>query len=248
VTPPGGRRGAGAGQLVVRPHHPRRRAALALLAVLAGGGAGFGLWSWGHVQAGYDLSSLREHNHRLRSALESRRAEVARLQQQVADLRQARKVDRQSGTDLRHTVEQLQDKILELRQEVSFYRGIVSPSDAQAGLSIEELRLHKAGGPHQYYYRLVLIQALKHERRVSGEVRVTAYGERDGQAVSLPLGRFEDGHKDSLHFSFRYFQELDGMFVFPGGFVPARLEVRVRPRGRGGKEVDRSYDWATLFG
>ncbi len=245
------RASAAAGQpprLVVRPQHPRRRILLIGLVVAALGLGGWGLWILGRDQGGHELGTLRADSTRLRHALAARRAQVTRLQQQLADLRQARTVDLRSGTDLRHTVEQLQDKILELRQEVSFYRGIVSPADAQAGLGIEEVQLQQAGGPHQYYYRLVLIQALRHERRVSGRVHATAYGERNGDAVSLPLDQFDADHKGSLRFSFRYFQELDGMFVFPKGFVPARIEFKVRPDGRGGKEVRRSYDWAQLFG
>jgi len=231
--------------LVVRPYDPRRRLvvlAVVLAVVLVGG---WQLVEYGERRSGLDFVDLREQNRELVSRVRALEEENRELRHQVAYMARSEQIHEQAEQELRRQMGRLQDEIHELRSEVGFYRGIVSPGDASSGLQVRELELRRAGAANSYYYRLVLIQALRHEQTVSGSVTLLAHGERGGEPVTLELSDLSHEQRSGHEFSFRYFQDFDGMIVFPEGFVPDRLEVSVNPRGRQ-SGISREFRWSAL--
>ena len=231
--------------LVVRPYDPRRRLVLLAVALLLAVLGGWQLVKYGESRSGLDFTDLREQNRELLSRVRTLEKENRELRHQVAYMSRSDQIHQQAEQELRRQMGRLQEEIHELRSEVGFYRGIVSPGDSSAGLQVRELELRRAGAANSYYYRLVLIQALRHEQTVSGTATLLAHGERGGEPVTLTLAELTPGELGRHEFSFRYFQDFDGMIVFPEGFVPDRLEVSVNPRGRQ-SGISREFRWSTL--
>ncbi len=103
-------------------------------------------------------------------------------------------------------------------------------------------------GPEEreFNLRLVLVQAMKHDRKVSGNVAMTVEGSEDGEAKSYALEDLlpTDANKD-WPFSFRYFQDFDRQIVLPDGFTPERILVEVRSRTRSISSIEETFSWVT---
>jgi hypothetical protein len=66
----------------------------------------------------------------------------------------------------------------------------------------------------------------------------------DDESVVLALDEVSDPAVQQLKFRFRYFQDLAGTIKLPGEFAPDRVELTVRPEGKGKQvPVVQSFDW-----
>ena len=78
-------------------------------------------------------------------------------------------------------------KIQEQRDAIAFYRGIVSPADGRPGLRVQDFRLTRGAEERQFNLRLVLVQAMKHDRKVSGDVTLSVEGIEGGVARTYAM-------------------------------------------------------------
>ena len=53
-------------------------------------------------------------------------------------------------------------------------------------------------------------------------------------------------NKSGIPFKFRYFQNVDGEIVVPGGFVPEQIEVIAQSKGRKATRLEKRFDWNVL--
>ena len=179
-----------------------------------------------------------------------------RLDNQIVDLKQElviletnREVDRESYREVEDSLSKLQVKIQEQRDAIAFYRGIVSPSDGKSGLRVQDLILTRGKQEREFNIRLVLVQAMKHDRKVSGDVNLTVLGNVDGVEKSFTLAEIlaTDAER-AWPFSFRYFQDFQRLVVLPDGFTPERITVEVRSRTRSISSIEESFVWETSRG
>ena len=135
------------------------------------------------------------------------------------------------------------------RDAIAFYRGIVSPADGRPGLRVQDFRLTRGAEERQFNLRLVLVQAMKHDRKVSGDVNLSVEGVEDGAARTYAFAELlpAEARRD-WPFSFRYFQNFDRQIVLPDGFTPERVHVEVRSRTRSIASIEESFAWATSQG
>ena len=219
------------------------RGALAALILLGA----YLLFELGRIQAGYNtVEAARE-----RSALESRiaglEAEIVSLEEQITLLETHRDIDAQAYRSVESSLTELQSKIQEQRDAIAFYRGIVSPADGNSGLKVQDLKLTRGKAERSYTIRLVLVQAMQHDRKVSGEVVLHIDGELDGAERTYAYSELvpADGEPD-WPFSFRYFQDFDREVILPDGFTPDRVTVEVVSRTRSVASVEESFSWVTI--
>lgn len=216
---------------VVRHHDPRSSTRRVLLVALLVAAVGALLFSAGRMAAADDRRAAIEAERGLAAA----RAELATLTERLALAERSAQVDRQAHEELRSTLAGLNSEILQLREELAFYRGIVSPADARRGVRAHGLDLQGAGAA--WRYRLVLIQAMQHDRQAQGVAELTMVGtDADGPA-RVPAA------SEPLAYDFRYFQALEGDILLPDGFVPHRVEVLLRPRSEREQPVEQAFDW-----
>ncbi len=235
------------GTLVVKPHSPRRRWLWIALAVLVLPAAGAGLYYLGGHQAGLDRLEVAREREALLETIHRLEMEKAALRDKIALLERSSQMDREAYAKLDQALKDLQAEVLELREEVAFYRGIVSPRQASTGLRVERFRVEpQVNGearPRLYHYNLVLTQVLKNDRVARGVVKVTIEGVADGKPVRHSLHRLTTNGKDreAQPFRFRYFQKFEGDLILPEGFTPRRVLVEVRPRR--GKAFREVFPW-----
>ena len=221
-----------------------RAVIVALVAVSA-----YLVFEYGRIRAGYDIvEALRiqqDHNDRIAELGE----QIAELKQEVAILETNREVDRASYREVEASLGSLQAKNLEQRDAIAFYRGIVSPSDGNSGLRVQDLKLTRGKQEREFNLRLVLVQAMKHDRKVSGDVNLRVAGTQGGVETSYALAELLPADADKgWAFSFRYFQDFDRQLVLPDGFTPERITVEVRSRTRSIASIEESFAWTASLG
>lgn len=227
--------------LVVKAYRPwRYRIAILLLLTLAIAAVAYA-YNRGLTDGGYFYGEARAEREAMESRLAEAEATEQHLREQVAVLERAQEVEQAARENLRQDVIGLQDEIQNLREELAFYRGIVSPEDGQRGLQIQEFSLEPAEGPRQYRYNLMLIQALTHDRRVEGRIELSLVGSLNGEAHSLELSELSD--REELVFAFRYFEGFDGTLELPEGFDADQVVLRVLPSGRNRSSLEERFDW-----
>jgi hypothetical protein len=234
------------GSLVVKHHSPVQKFLyqLMLLVVIVGGG--WGLYSFGQHQAGFDRQQSEKAVEGIKNALQVVERQKADLRDQVALLERGTQMDKQAQQDVSVNIRALQEEVLELREEVTFYRGIVAPNETSSGLRLERFTLERTLGENSlFHYKLVLTQVLKNHKNTRGTVTLKVLGTQNGKPRTLTLKTLSGKKNAWQGFKFRYFQKFEGDMTLPKNFQPRSVEVTVKPKGR--KEVKRSFDWVGLL-
>jgi hypothetical protein len=218
------------------------RAVVVLLAIVSG----YLVFEFGRISAGYDVVEAGDERQAFVDHVQALDKEVADLKQEIAILKTNQEVDIASYKEVEASLTQLQSKIQEQRDAIAFYRGIVSPADGNSGLRVQTLKLTRGKAEREFNLRLVLIQAMKHDRKVSGDVGLSVIGSQDGAETTYALTQLLADEADRAWvFSFRYFQDFERRLILPDGFTPERISVEVRSKTRSISSIEESFDWAT---
>lgn len=242
-------------RVVITTDRPRRRraavAALVALALLAS----FALYRYTRATAVSDFEAatderdrLRDERRQLNRELRAAKAEAETLRDQVAYLTRSQQIDDSACVTVKASLGRLQAESAELREQLAFYRGIVSPQESQAGVRVYEFRVTALKtAPNAFRYDLVLIQPVRSEKRVGGQADVVIEGLKDGQKQSRKLADLAVNGGENLLFSFKYFEEFSGELRLPDGFRPLRVIVRLQPGGDARPAIEDEYEWGKIL-
>ena len=221
------------------------RVAFTVLAIALG----YLVYELGRIQANYNILDAATERQAYEAHIDSLDAAIASLKEEVTLLETHREIDREAYKEVEASLTTLQAKIQEQTDAIAFYRGIVSPEDGAAGLKVQDLRLTRGEAERAYKVRLVLVQSLKHDRKVSGDVTLTVEGEKDGAAATYEYAQLLPQETDAgWPFSFRYFQDFDREIVLPDGFTPERITIQVRSKTRSIDSIEATYAWTSSLG
>jgi phage host-nuclease inhibitor protein Gam len=207
------------------------------------------VYEFGRIQAGYNVVDAASERQDYAARIDTLEDEIIALKEQIALLETHRDIDSEAYREVEASLTELQTKIQEQRDSIAFYRGIVSPTDGKSGLRVQNLRLTRGKAEREYNIRLVLIQAMKHDRKVSGDVNLSIAGDQNGVETTYTYAQLlSDETPRKWNFSFRYFQDFDRQIVLPDGFTPERVNIEVRSRTRSIKSIEESFSWPTSQG
>lgn len=211
--------------------------------------SGYLVFEFGRITAGYDIVEAGNIRQAYEAHIKQLDDKIIVLKQEVAILETNIEVDRESYKEVRANLTTLQVKIQEQRDAIAFYRGIISPSDGNSGLRVQDLKLTRGKAEREFNVRLVLVQVMKHDRKVSGDVNLIIVGDQNGVETSYTFAQLIPDEADKAWvYSFRYFQDFDRQLVLPDGFTPERITVEVRSRTRSISSIEESFVWATSQG
>ena len=234
-------------KLIIKSHHPVHQRLKLLGLALAVLGIAWGVFLFGQSSAGVDNTELLEERDLLRDRVSAVQDDNRLLHERLAVLERSAQVDRQAYGEVERTLKQAQDEMLELKQEVAFYRGIVSPGETASGLNIPRFELQNMGEAGIYRFKLVLTHLRANTRLVKGYVRLVFEGVREGKQTQLSLKDVSGGTMDLLKLRFRYFQDIEGDIVLPEGFLPSRAVVEVVPTDKDLDQFKKSFDWSDII-
>lgn len=204
------------------------------------------VYDLGKLHGVTELESLRTKN----AILDKRKGrlvkDTTRLREQVAILERSSQIDRQAAADVKSDLGQLEEELQAAREEVEFYRGIVSPGDVKPGLRIHRFTLEAGSVAGEYHYDLILTQLKRNDKFVSGVVDWKITGSLPDYQTEIGLERVTEPAVKKLKFRFRYFQDLAGTIRLPEGFSAEKVVLTILPSGKGKTEpVVQTFDWPT---
>ncbi len=218
--------------------------ALGIAVVAAGGYLTFEL---GRYEAGYSMLDQRHQSESFKARLTNEETENEQLRRKIAVLETSREIDKETYSQVEATLADLQSRIQSQEEELVFYRGIVSPQDGVPGLRIQGLEIVPTDQERRYSLRLTLVQAIVHNRRVSGVVRLQLQGMHDGQTAAYGLDDLAPADSGyDMSYGFRYFQGLEAEFELPVGFEPQSVEVEIVPSETRADHVTQSFEWSAV--
>jgi hypothetical protein len=231
------------GQLVVRYHSSWRRRAVLVGAAFGGLLLLYVMYEWGRFEGGYSKFAEKQRRRELSAQVEALERENEKLRGQVAKAQLDREVESKAYADVKANLSDLQAQVLKAREELTFYRGIVSPEDGIGGLRIQRFQLMPGAADRSFRLRLVLAQSMRQDTVVSGAVNIQIEGVRENRPVQLSLSQAGGKTRaDGLvPFQFRYFQTLEQDIVVPDDVEPRAVNVEVRSARQA--PVRESYQW-----
>ena len=230
-------------QLIIKSPQPGKKALLISVLAVATLGAAYGSYYYGHSTAGFDYQQLKLTHEKVQQQLYEADQENTKLRETTAVLKKSADIDKKAYSDVDDTLKNLQAEILELKGQVAFYRGIVSPTQNAAGLNITSFKLNRLGEESSYHFKLVLTQVKQNDRMIRGKANIMINGLLNGESKKIDVSQLMGKTKQNLNLRFKYFQTIEGDVVLPEGFVPSQVLVDLRPVGRGQSAISQTYDW-----
>jgi hypothetical protein len=229
------------GKLVVRAA-PKRRAwvlsglILALLLVV------YAIFELGRYEAGFRVIDSVRGALAASSRIRALEAENSRLRTDLEAADVARRVDREGYKQVERSLGDMQSEIGRLKQDLSFYRGLVQP-DSLVHVKVQQMQIVPEPAAGQYRLKFVLMQTGKPEKDVTGSTSIVIDGLQGGKPRSLGFAEISPSRHAGLAYSFRYFQDYDEIVRLPKGFDPTRLGVEIF----NGKDQSRGFRQAFLW-
>jgi cell division protein FtsB len=180
--------------------------------------------------------ALRDENVRLRERNDEVAASLARAERQL-------QIDKTAYAELSASLADSTRQISGLREELSFYRSIIAPSDGRDGAQVQDFQITSTGEADRYQYRLTLIQPLAQSDPFRGRVDFEIEGSLGGEARVV---RVPAADAAAIELSFRYFQTLEGFMNLPSEFRPSRVKVNVVAQGANAPVLEEWYAWPNL--
>lgn len=206
--------------------------------------AGYLLFEFGRMQADYNIVDTMAEKRALGAEIAGLEDQIAGLKQEIALLETHREIEREAYKVVEANLADLESKIQEQSDAIAFYRGIVSPKDGGRGLRIQDLKLTPGKDDRHYNLRLVLVQVMRHDRSVKGQVDFSLEGAQDGVTTTYSLAQLlPENESAGWPFAFRYFQDFDRSLVLPEGFTPQTINVEVISNTKSVASVKQTFEW-----
>jgi hypothetical protein len=229
------------GKLVVRAA-PRRRAwALAGLA-LAALFVVYAIFEFGRYEAGFRVIDSVRGALAASARIRTLEAENSRLRTQLEAADVARRVDQEGYQQVQRSLGDMQSQIARLNQDLSFYRGLVQP-DSLVHVKVQQMQIVPEPAEGQFRLKFVLMQTGKPDKEVAGSTSIVIDGLTAGRPQSLGFAAISPTRRESLAYSFRYFEDFDELVRLPKGFVPTRIGVELHS----GKDQSHGFHQAFVW-
>lgn len=234
------------GRYLVKPHDPWKVWALRVVIFLVLAVSGWGCYELGVIQAGYKRAASHREIQNLTEQLAELNNRIEELTQENARLVSDATIEATATKQVNDRLNQLNQETLELKEELVFYRSLLSPAELEPGLQILGVQLVKDAKEQKYGYKVVLTQRRNRNRFADGKVELSIAGILNGEAAELESSAVLADKKGELNFRFKNFQSLEGQLTLPEGFEPHTVLVKVNPRSRSLKRIERSYEWSSI--
>ncbi|MDO9317763.1 MAG: hypothetical protein Q7V56_06155 [Gammaproteobacteria bacterium] len=242
---PGVVKGSKQQRMVVVPHRPWLRYAL-LAGVLTVAVVGF---AFGYLDAADGFATTSADNQQMALELADARDELQGLRSQVVISGRTSIMDQRANEEVQETINSLRQRVMQLEQDVMFYRQVMTPELAEPGLIIAEFTVQPTDLPDTYRYRAVFRQAGAGDRELKGKVQIDVAGTRAGENVLLPLQELVSGAETvNTMLNFRYFQNIEGELVVPADFLPTQVEIRAESVEPQQRKLEKLFNWTVAEG
>ncbi|MCP4874610.1 MAG: hypothetical protein GY896_03920 [Gammaproteobacteria bacterium] len=196
----------------------------------------------------YELEYLQLERETLINRISELENRNYKLVQKNAHLEGSSKIERDAYELANQQLVKLQEELLKQKEELVFYRGIVSPKDAALAVNLQSFEFRKKNSQNQYSYKLILTKSGKNSKRIRGGAKVVIRGESGGGVSELKMSDLALENSDKVaKFAFRYFQVFEGDITLPDGFIPFEVEIAVKPTTKKVKSFTETISWTRVL-
>ena len=196
----------------------------------------------------YELEYLRLERETLVNQIEDLKIRNHNLVQKNAHLQGGSKIERDAYEIANQNLVKLQQELLVQKEELAFYQGIVSPSDAELGVNLQTFEIRKKNNQSHFSFKMILTKSGKSTKKIQGAANVIIRGESGGKVSELKMSELGlDKQANATKFAFRYFQVFEGDISMPEGFEPFEVEIGINPSTRKVKSFTETISWAELL-
>ncbi len=235
-----GKYSAHAHRLSVRPHmswHWQGLFVAALLIVL--GALAWWLFESGRESGGFDRGAYGGRVEALTAETIALKSDNDQLHSTVEGLQRQSQIDKASQAELAKSLTQLQEENARLKEEVGFFRSIMSAGKLADGLSVQNFRIEADVVPNEYRYHMLLVQGGSRDGEFVGRAQLVLGLEKDGAPAVLTLPE-DDRSVQPLVVHFKYYQRLDGRFKLGPGTVIKSAQLQVIEKSSGQVKLSRT--------
>jgi hypothetical protein len=202
-------------------------------------------YEYGRRMAGFNSSDADLVISSQQVEIETLQSKLAEYQRQTAMLERNSKIEDDTTGQLKKTLTEAQNEVLELKKELAFYKSIVAPEQGKPSMVIQTIQLKKdvAG---DYDYKIMVSQQGRNDRFARGTIEVTIKGTNQGAKQTLALSDVSDDAGKPMKFGLKYFQNFTGKLKLPEGFVAESMRVKLKPSSKTLESVDEIFPWDDL--
>lgn len=225
----------------VQQHHPWRNWLVAGLVVLLLAV----MFLFGRAYQAYEVSQLKLEKETLLARIAELETRNNSLVKSNARLASSSRIEHDAYAKANDSLVGLQKQLLEMKEQLVFYQGIVSPEKLALGVNIQSFGLTKKNDLGLYHYKLVLSKRGKSNRYVKGRFDLLLKGQSNKAQKNLSLKQIKQEYADTdTKFSFRYFQVFEGDMMLPDQFEPYDIQLKIKPTTKKIKAFSETISWA----
>jgi len=231
--------------MVVVPYRPWKRLFFTLALVAGVGVSALFGFAYGYYQTSQTQQTVQPDRAELVEEIELLRVENFDLNRQVAILDRTSVMDQRANEEVQDTISSLRDQVALLKQDITYYRSVVSEETEDTGLIISNWDINSTREDDLYRYKLVMRQQdADGDTFLTGHVNVNLVGRQNEEFVTLPL-RAVSAEQDQLdiRLRFKFFQNIEGELTLPEGFVPNLVQIAAVETSPFEKTLDQDFSW-----
>ncbi len=200
------------------------------------------MFNAGQRFAGFDKDTAQKQLTELTEAKQQLTSENAKMRVSLTELERQAQIDKSSQTEITKTLTQLQDENASLKEDLAFFRSIMSTAASPEGLSIYNFKLEPDTAANEYRYRMMLMQGGQRENDFGGKVQLILNVVTNGapSVVTIPEGEKEKSI--GLEVNFKYYQRVEGRFKLGEGTKIKSVQVRVLESPSGHVKLTRNFN------
>ncbi|MCP4074842.1 MAG: hypothetical protein GY744_01480 [Gammaproteobacteria bacterium] len=224
----------------VRQHNPWRAWLVIGLVILLL----FVMFLSGRAYQSFELKQLKLEKEVMANRIVEAEQRISLLVKSNAQLKGTSKIEHDAYEKANRSQVRLQKELLEMKEQLVFYQGIVSPEQLSLGVNIQSFVLNKKNNLGMYYYKLVLSKRGKSNKFVKGSFDLLIKGQQEGQSKDLVFKQIKQEYSGKdIKFSFRYFQVFEGDLLLPDLFEPYEIQIKIKPTTKKIKPFSESISW-----
>jgi hypothetical protein len=196
----------------------------------------------------YELDHLQLEREALTSRIDELETRNHNLLQKNAHLDGSSKIEREAYELANQQLVKLQQELLEQKEELVFYRGIISPGDAALSVNLQSVEFRKKNSQNQYSFKIILTKSGKNTTKISGFAEILIRGETGGGVSEFKMSELAlENSENASKFAFRYFQVFEGDIALPDGFEPFEVEIDIKPTTKKVKSFKETISWTRVL-
>ncbi|MBS4097229.1 MAG: hypothetical protein KGZ83_10395 [Sulfuricella sp.] len=204
-----------------------------LVLLLMIGGLGLAWWTYdaGMRFAGFERGATSDELRELRDKVSVMERENVSMRSQVAQNERRMQIEQATQADLARSVKVLEDENAHLKEDIAFFRKLMSADKNDGGLSVYRLKVENNVLPGEYRYQLLLLQGGQREREFQGKVQLLVNLQLDGKKMFLTLPSANGKDAQTYNLNFKFYQRLEGTFQIMPRAQIKNIQVRVFENG-----------------